>query len=76
MFLRLFSANKYLLYLNIKRFNQARNSSATNTTIEEDIKFAEEIGIDSTPMLVMNGELIDANIKLAELKALLNKFSK
>lgn len=57
-------------------FNQARNSSAASAAIEKDIKLAEEIGIDSTPMLAMNGEPIDANTQLADLEALLHKISK
>ncbi|BAZ08888.1 DSBA oxidoreductase [Calothrix sp. NIES-4071] len=64
------------LNLDIKLFNQARNSSAASAAIEKDIKLAEEIGIDSTPMLAMNGEPIDANTQLADLEALLHKISK
>jgi protein-disulfide isomerase len=64
------------LNLDLKRFNQDRHSSAASAAIQKDIKLTQEIGVDGTPMLAMNGEPISPSVQLAELKALLTRLSK
>lgn len=61
------------LNLDLKRFNQDRNSSAAIAAIKKDIQLAQQIGVDSTPMLAMNGEPLNGDIQLASLEALLIK---
>lgn len=67
------------LNLDLKRFKQDRNSNAAITAItaitaiKKDIQLAQQIGVDSTPMLAMNGEPLNGDIQLASLEALLIK---
>lgn len=72
----LYVATAKALNLNLKQFNHDRNSSAASAAIQKDVQLAQEIGIEGTPMLAMNGEPINADVQVAELKALLTKVSK
>ncbi len=64
------------LNLDIKQFNQDRNSSAAIAAINKDIQLAKEIGVDSTPRLAMNGEPVNGEVQLANLEALLTQVNK
>jgi protein-disulfide isomerase len=64
------------LNLDIKRFNQDRNSSAATSAINKDIQLAQEIGVDGTPSLVMNGEPLNGDVQLANLETILIQINK
>ncbi|MEH2409645.1 DsbA family protein [Nostoc sp.] len=71
-----YAATAKALNLDIKQFNQDRSSSAAIAAINNDIQFAEEIGVDSTPRLALNGEPLNEDVQLADLEALLIKVNK
>lgn len=64
------------LNLDLQRFNQDRNSKATEAAIQKDVEMAEQLGVNGTPFLVMNGEPIPGAAELKDLEALLAKVSK
>ncbi|MBF2063580.1 MAG: thioredoxin domain-containing protein [Calothrix sp. C42_A2020_038] len=64
------------LNLDIKRFNQDRNSSAATEAINNDIELAQEIGVDATPRLAMNGEPVNGDIQIDNLEAILTQINK
>ncbi len=64
------------LKLDLKRFDQDRNSDAVNAAIQKDMELAQQLGVNGTPFMVMNGEPISGAGQLADLEALLAKVSK
>jgi protein-disulfide isomerase len=72
----LYVATAKSLNLDLKRFDQDRNSDAANAAIQKDVEMAEKWGIPGTPFLVMNGEPIPGNAQVAEMEAFLAKLSK
>ncbi len=72
----LYVATAKALILDLKRFDQDRNSKAASTAIQKDVEMAEKLGVGGTPFLVMNGEPISGAAQLAELEALLAQVSK
>ena len=63
------------LNLDIKQFNRDRKSNKANAAMQKDIKLAEELGLDATPMLAMNGQIVSGAVQLSELEALLTQMS-
>ncbi len=63
------------LNLDIEKFNSDRNSEAATTSIETDIKLAQEIGASGTPFFVMNGETFSGAVKLSDMEKFLAKVS-
>ena len=63
------------LNLDINQFNRDRKSNAANIAIQKDIKLADKLGLDATPMLAINGKLVPGAVQLSELEALLSQMS-
>jgi protein-disulfide isomerase len=63
------------LNLDLKKFNQDRNSEAATQAIQKDVEMAEKIGVTGTPFLIMNGEVITDGAQLESLEATLKKVS-
>ena len=64
------------LNLDLKRFDQDRNSDAANAAIQKDVEMAQQLGVNGTPFMLMNGEPLSGAGQLADLEALLAKVSK
>src|SRR5919202_1125026 len=67
----LYVATAKALNLDLKRFDQDRNSNAASAAIQKDVHMAENLGVSGTPFLVMNGEPIPGAAQLADLEGLL-----
>ena len=63
------------LNLDINQFNRDRKSNKANLAVQRDIKLAEDLGIDATPILAINGQLVSGAVQLSELEALLTQTS-
>lgn len=63
------------LNLDINQFNRDRKSNTANLAMQKDIRLAEELGFDATPILAINGQLVSGAIQLSELEALLAQTS-
>jgi len=63
------------LNLDINQFNRDRKSNKANVAMQKDMKLAEELGLDATPILAINGQLVNGAVQLPELEALLTKTS-
>ena len=63
------------LNLDIKQFNRDRKSNKANAAMQKDIKLAGELGLDATPILAINGQLVSGAVQLSELEALLTQMS-
>lgn len=61
------------LNLDLNRFNKERNSSAARLAIEQDMQLANEIGVDGTPTLIMNGQVLKGNVLISDLEKLISK---
>lgn len=72
----LYVATAKALNLDLKRFDQDRNSEAASAAIKKDMDMAEQLGVTGTPFLVMNGEPVSGAAELADLEGLLAKVSK
>ena len=72
----LYAATAKALNLDLKRFDQDRNSEAASAAIKKDMDMAEQLGVTGTPFLVMNGEPVSGAAELADLEGLLAKVSK
>lgn len=72
----LYVATAKALNLDLKKFDQDRQSDAASAAIQKDIEMAQNLGVSGTPYLVMNGEPISGAAQLPELEALLAKVSK
>jgi protein-disulfide isomerase len=65
------------LGLDLNRFNRDRASEAASKAIQADVELAEAIGINGTPFLIMNGEVVEVGSNLAsQLEATLAKVQK
>lgn len=64
------------LNLDLKRFDQDRNSNAATAAIQKDVEMAQQLGVGGTPFLVMNGVPVSGAAELPELEALLANVSK
>ncbi len=64
------------LNLDLQQFDRDLHSSAAHTAIQKDIQLAQEIGVDGTPRLAMNGEPLNGAVELPNLEALLFQVSK
>lgn len=64
------------LNLDLKRFDQDRNSQAANAAIQKDVEMAEKIGVTGTPFFIMNGEIIPDGAQLDSLEAALKQLTK
>jgi protein-disulfide isomerase len=70
------NANSYTsiattLGLNLARFDRDRQSPQAKAAIEADQQLGESLGIDGTPAIIFNGELLSGAVPLAELEKLL-----
>jgi protein-disulfide isomerase len=63
------------LNLDLKRFEEDRNSNAASVAIQQDVQIAQEIGVDGTPWFAMNGQSFSGAVELAELEAILSQAS-
>jgi protein-disulfide isomerase len=72
----LYVATAKALNLDLKRFDQDRNSNAASAAIQKDVEMAEKLGVNGTPFVVMNGVPISGAAEIAELEALLAQVSK
>ncbi len=63
------------LNLDLKKFNQDRNSEAATQAIQKDVEMAKKIGVTGTPFLIMNGEVVTDGAQLESLEATLKKVS-
>ncbi|HEY9672709.1 MAG TPA: thioredoxin domain-containing protein [Waterburya sp.] len=72
----LYIATAKALNLDLKRFDQDRNSEAATAAIQKDMDMAEQIGVTGTPFLVMNGEFIAGGVQIPNLEATLKQVSK
>ncbi len=72
----IYVATAKALKLDLKRFDQDRNSNAATAAIQKDVEMAEKIGVNGTPFLIMNGEIIEGGAQLANLEATLKQVSK
>ncbi len=72
----LYTATAKALNLDLKRFDQDRNSEAATAAIQKDVDMAEKIGATGTPFLVMNGEFIPGGVQIPSLEATLKQVSK
>lgn len=72
----LYVATAKALNLDLKRFDQDRNSPAADSAIQEDMKMAEQLGVTGTPFLLMNGEPIEGGAQLKNLEAALKQLNK
>ena len=70
------NANSYTtiattLGLDLGKFNSDRQSPQAKAAVEADQQLGESLGIDGTPAIIFNGELLSGAIPLAELEKLL-----
>ena len=70
------NANSYTsiattLGLNLARFDRDRQSPQARSAVEADQRLGESLGIDGTPAIIINGELLSGAVPLAELEKLL-----
>lgn len=72
----LYVATAKALNLDLKRFDQDRNSQAASAAIQKDVEMAEKIGVTGTPFLIMNGEIIADGAQLDSLEAALKQLTK
>jgi len=72
----LYVATAKALNLDLKRFDQDRNSQAADSAIQEDMKMAEQLGVTGTPFLLMNGEPIEGGAQLKNLETALKQLNK
>jgi protein-disulfide isomerase len=61
------------LKLDIQRFDRDRASAAAQAAIGQDVKLAEQIGVDATPFFVMNGIPFAGAVDLADMEKILNR---
>ena len=71
----LYVATAKALNLDLKRFDQERNSNTASAAIQKDVEMAQQLGVSGTPFLVLNGEPISGAAETAELEALLAQVS-
>lgn len=64
------------LNLDMKKFDQDRNSKATEAAIQKDVDMAEKLGIGGTPFFIMDGVPISGTPEIADLEKLLEQVSK
>lgn len=72
----LYVATAKALNLDLKRFDQDRNSDAASKAIQKDVEMAEKLGVPGTPFLLMNGEPVPGNAQVKDMEAFLTKLSK
>lgn len=72
----LYVATAKALNLDLKRFDGDRNSEAASAAIKKDMDMAEQLGVNGTPFLVMNGQPVSGAAELVDLEGLLAKVSK
>lgn len=72
----LYVATAKALNLDLKKFDQDRQSEAASAAIQKDLELAEKLGVAGTPFLVMNGEPLAGAVQVPELEALLAKVNK
>lgn len=72
----LYVATAKALNLDLKRFDQDRNSDAASKAIQKDVEIAEKLGVPGTPFLLMNGEPVPGNAQVKDMEAFLAKLSK
>ncbi|NJK37590.1 MAG: thioredoxin domain-containing protein [Oscillatoriales cyanobacterium RM2_1_1] len=61
------------LKLDLEQFNRDRQSAAAGQAIEEDLKLANELGIQGTPFFVINGETLSGAVELSALEEALSR---
>ena len=66
-----FKATAQRLHLDLDKFNRDRNSAEAEAAIEKDIQLANQLGIESTPSFVMQGQIFSGAVKLSELEEML-----
>lgn len=49
------------LKLNVEQFKKDSNSTETKNRVAQDLRDAEQMGIDSTPTFFLNGQKVDVN---------------
>jgi len=59
------------LGLDLSKFDRDRQSPQAKAAVEADQRLGESLGIDGTPAIVFNGELLSGAVPLAELEKLL-----
>ena len=59
------------LGLDLAKFNRDRQSPQAKASVDADQQLGESLGIDGTPAIIFNGELLSGAIPLAELEKLL-----
>jgi protein-disulfide isomerase len=72
----LYVATAKALNLDLKRFDQDRNSQAASAAIQKDVEMAEKLGVTGTPFVVMNDQVISGGVQLDNLEAALKQVSK
>jgi protein-disulfide isomerase len=61
------------LGLDMSRFKAALNSEKLRTRIQEDDQLATRLGIDGTPTMAVNGELVVGAVPFETLKAVIDR---
>ena len=64
------------LKLDLQKFDRDRNSAEAAKAIEQDIKMAEQLGVEGTPFFAMNGQPLPSGAQVADLEAVLAQVSK
>ncbi len=64
------------LKLDLQQFDRDRASAAAQAAIEQDIRLAEQIGVDATPFFVMNGIPFAGAVDLSEMEKTLEQVQK
>ncbi|MCX5962377.1 MAG: thioredoxin domain-containing protein [Cyanobacteria bacterium] len=59
------------LGLDLAKFDRDRKSPQAKAAVEADQRLGEALGIDGTPAIILNGELLSGAVPLAELEKLL-----
>jgi protein-disulfide isomerase len=61
------------LGLDLQRFNRDRASNAARDAIAQDMRLAEQLGVDGTPFFVMNGTAVSGAVQLSDLEKILTQ---
>jgi len=63
--------------LDVDKFNRDRTSDVAEKAIQKDAELAQSLGLNGTPFLIMNGQVVEAGPELpAQLEAILAKVQK
>lgn len=71
----LYQSTAKSLKLDLEQFERDRNSNAASEAIRKDIEMAQALGVNGTPFLVMNGEVILGAVEIPQLEEVLAKVS-